>query len=75
MSELIYIHSFILIFMNIYYVLGTGLDSLHTAVRNITMIPAHRMFMYFQIVHVDYVTLKQLRCGGYNKEVVCPFSH
>lgn len=57
-------------FMSIYYVLGTGLDSLHTAVRNITMIPAHRMFMHFQIVHVDYVTLKQRKCGGYNKEIV-----
>lgn len=62
-------------FMNIYYVLGTGLNSLHTTVRNVTMIPAHRMFMYFPIVHIDYVTLKQLRCGGYNKGIVCPCLH
>lgn len=61
--------------MNTYYVLDTVLVSLHTAVSKITMIPAYGMFTYFQIVRVDYVTLKKFRYGGHNKGIVCPCSH
>lgn len=62
--------------MNTHCVLGTGLDSRHTMVsKKITMIPAHRMFIYFRIVHIDNVNLQQFRYEGNNKQIVCPPSH